>query len=136
MHFSRFKALLRLSDEAMELADRHSLEEGVLRYILRLNTEAQSEMVQQTIQFSLSVKQVMEICEQGRDDGDAEPVDKPTAPDMRLLKVMRSIEKQTPSVVAQTLVREEKSVHLARARVQNMIEFLMQTNQLLEQEAK
>ncbi|MEO8612904.1 MAG: ParB N-terminal domain-containing protein, partial [Chloroflexota bacterium] len=31
VHFSAIKALLRLSDEALELADRHSVEEGKLR---------------------------------------------------------------------------------------------------------
>src|SRR4030095_9563901 len=32
--FSRLKALLHLSDEAMELADRHDIDEKKLRYIL------------------------------------------------------------------------------------------------------
>ena len=35
--FSRYKALLHLCDEASELADRHNLEESVLRYALRLS---------------------------------------------------------------------------------------------------
>ncbi|MCA9888053.1 MAG: hypothetical protein KC546_06765, partial [Anaerolineae bacterium] len=34
MHFSRIKALLGLSDEAMELADLHQIEERKLRYVL------------------------------------------------------------------------------------------------------
>jgi len=136
MHFSRLKALLKLSDEAMELADRHSLEEGVLRHILPLSAEAQAEMVQQVIQHNLSAKHVKEICEQGAAEDSFDHDEKPTAPDMRLIKAMRSIEKQTPNSLVQALLREEKSVHLARARVQNMMGFLMQINQLLEEEAK
>lgn len=136
MHFSRYKALLRLSDEALELADRHGLQEGVLRYILHLPTESQAEMVQQVIQFKLSAKQVKDICEQGEAAGDGDNDEKPTPPDMRLIKAMRSIEKQTPVGLAQALVREEKSIHLAKARVQSMIAFLAQINRVLEEESK
>ena len=136
MHFSHFKALLKLSDEAFELADRHGLQEGVIRHVLRLPAEAQFEMVQQIIQFNLSAKQVKEICDQGNTEGDTEPDEKPAAQDMRLIKVMRSIEKQTPNSLVQTLLREEKTVHLARARVQNMMEFLKQLNQLLEEDGR
>ena len=136
MHFSRYKALLKLSDEALELADRHGLQEGVVRHILQLPAEAQSEMVQQVIQFNLSAKQVKQICEQGETQDKTDQDEKPAAQDMRLIKVMRSIEKQTPNNLAQVLLREEKSVHLARARVQNMMEFLKQLNQLLEEGTK
>ncbi len=36
MHFSRYKALLALSDEAMELADRHNIDEKKLRYVVAM----------------------------------------------------------------------------------------------------
>src|SRR5260221_2438039 len=36
VHFSRFKALLSLSDEAIELSDRHNLTEGQLRNVIAL----------------------------------------------------------------------------------------------------
>lgn len=52
--FNQFKDLLRLSDEAIELADRHTLDEYTLRPMLQLPLEAQSEMVQHIIQFRLS----------------------------------------------------------------------------------
>ncbi len=45
MHFSRYKALLRLSDEALELADRHNLDEGQLRYVLTIPEDSHTEMV-------------------------------------------------------------------------------------------
>ena len=135
MHFSRYKSLLKLSDEALELADRYILEEGVLRYVLRLPTEAHSEMIQQIVQFNLSVKQVKEICEQGDTDTNDDDY-KPNPSDMRLIKVMRSIDTQTPHELAQVLLREEKTVHLARARIQNMMEFLGRITQLLDQEGR
>jgi hypothetical protein len=44
MHFSQFKSLLYLSDEAMELADRYAIEEGKLRHWSRYprNTTSKS----------------------------------------------------------------------------------------------
>jgi hypothetical protein len=63
MHFSHYKALLKLSDEALELADRHNLDEKKLRYVLALSQEYHAEIVRQIIDFSLSSKQVQELCE-------------------------------------------------------------------------
>ncbi len=134
MHLSRYKSLLQLSDEALEIADRHNLEEGLLRYVIQLPSESQSEMVQQIVQFNLTGKQVKEIVEHN-DRSDAEEADdKPSASDTRLVKVMRNIERQTPQAFVQTLVREEKSTHLARARLQNMMAFLKHVTQLLPEE--
>ena len=131
MHFSRYKALLQLSDEALETADRHDLEEGVLRHVIQLPSEAQSEMLQQIVQFKLTGKQVKEIIEH---NSTSELDDKPDAIDARLVKVMRAVERKTPEVFVQTLMREEKSTHLARARLQNMMAFLKQVGQLLPEE--
>ena len=52
--FSQYKELLRLSDEAMELADRHQLDERVLRHVITLPPADQAEMVQQIIQLNLT----------------------------------------------------------------------------------
>ena len=133
MHFSRYKALLQLSDEALEIADRYNLEEGVLRHVIQLPSEAQSEMVQQIVQYGLTGKQVKDIVEH-TGNSDTSDDEKPTASDSRLVKVMRNIERQTPESFVQTLVREEKSAHLARARLQNMMAFLKQVTQLLPEE--
>ena len=37
-HFSHIKALLQLSDEALELADRHGIDEKKLRYVVTAAT--------------------------------------------------------------------------------------------------
>jgi len=39
MHLSRYKALLKLSDEGVELADRHNIEERRLRYVVSLQPD-------------------------------------------------------------------------------------------------
>ena len=61
--FSYIKGLLRLSDEALELADRHAIEEGRLRYVTNVAPEYHAEIVRQIIDFNLSAKQVKELCE-------------------------------------------------------------------------
>lgn len=43
--FSRIKALLRLSDEALELADRYGIEEYRLRYLIAISPEYHGEIV-------------------------------------------------------------------------------------------
>ena len=131
MHFSHFKNLLHLSDEALELADRHGLEEGVLRHVLQLPSESQSEMVQQIITFSLSGRQVREIVEQHQIGDTENDTEKPSPHAMRLIKLMRTVDEETPNALVQTLLREERNVHLARARIETMIAFLQEANHLL-----
>ena len=65
MRFGQFKALLSLSDEAIELADRHNIDEGILRHVLTLQQVDQVEMLQHVIHHNLTVKQAQQICEQG-----------------------------------------------------------------------
>lgn len=62
---NQYKRLLLLSDEAWELADRHNLDEAVLRYVVDLPHEDHSEMIQQIIQLGLARHQVKAIVEQG-----------------------------------------------------------------------
>ena len=52
----------------MELADRHNLDEWVLRPVTALAPEDQIEMVQQIVQFGLSGKQVEKILSQEEGD--------------------------------------------------------------------
>src|SRR5512145_1757276 len=52
-HLYHYKVLLRLSDEALELADRHNIEQYKLRYVLTLEVEHHAEIVRQIIDFNL-----------------------------------------------------------------------------------
>ena len=61
--FSRYKTLLKLSDEALELADRYDIDEKKLRYITSLSAEYHLEIVRQIVDLNLTSKQVREICE-------------------------------------------------------------------------
>jgi hypothetical protein len=61
--YSLIKSLLNLSDEAMELADRHGIEEKRLRNVVALPQDLHAEIIRQIIGFNLTSKQVKELCE-------------------------------------------------------------------------
>lgn len=122
--FSRFKALLGLSDEGIELADRHNLDEFQLRHILKLPLDSQAEMIQQVVQFNLSGRQVQQIC--------ANETDEPPVADtilskphiQRFLTSMKKIsDKDAEDFITEILSVEESEI-LACARIDNTIDFL------------
>ncbi len=118
MHFSRYKALLRLADEALELADRHNLEEGQLRYVLGLPEESHAEMVRQIIDFGLTGQQVRQLCAQSTGD---EPGKQPAPRQaLQLAKLMRSASLPAPQDLARILLEQERDVQIVQARLQSM----------------
>lgn len=132
--FSHLKILLRLSDDALELADRHNIEEGKLRYILNVAPEYHTEIVRQIIDFKLSVKQVKDICE---GDGLHDP--KETADDispsaMKVARVTQTISATTPQELARALLRQEGDIAIARARLQAMRKLISETERYLVEE--
>lgn len=52
--FRQFKALLQLTDEAIEIADRYGIQESLLRSMLQLAPEDQVEVIRQIVQFGLT----------------------------------------------------------------------------------
>ena len=120
--FSRYKLLLRLSVEALELADHHQLDEGLLRPLIGLPVEYHADVVQQIIQHGLTVRQVMALC-----NGDAveavetDPIPKHTR---QLVRILRAAQSPEPSQLAQLLLEHEKDPHLARARLQSFRQLL------------
>lgn len=132
--FSHLKILLRLSDEALELADRYNLEEGKLRYVLNVASEYHAEIVRQIIDFNLSVKQVKEICE-----GDALLETQNSADDIspsavKVARVAQSINATTPQELARALMRQEGDIAIARARLQAMRKLISETERYLTEE--
>ena len=134
MHFSRYKALLNLSDEALELADRHNIDEFRLRPILTLSLEHHIEMVRQIVDLGLTGRQIREICEQGFDVVNEARGNATTSREMlRLAKFIKSFNHEKPDDLARALIDEEKDIQLARARINRMVRYLEQTDQLLSQ---
>lgn len=123
--FSRYKALLSLSDEALELADRHSIDEYRLRYVIGVSSDYHSEIVRQIIDFNLTSKQVKELCE--GDGLEAETTDelvKLPASAVKLAKVAQAINVTSPQDLAQALIRQEGDIAIARARLQALRKLL------------
>jgi hypothetical protein len=122
MHFSRYKALLKLSDDAIELADRYKLDEKKLRYVVALSPEYHTELVRQIIDLNLTSKQVMEICEGTFDDTDENAEDEITVSQaaLRIARATRNSGDMSGEDLARALMRQEGDTNLARARIQIM----------------
>jgi hypothetical protein len=133
MQFSRYKTLLNLTDEALELADRHNLDEFRLRPILDLSPDAQAEMIRQIVQFGLSGRQIKEICEQELANNEmSEAEEKPSPQALRFVKLLKSVERESPDNFARVLLHQEQNIHMARARLQTMMTFLEDVQRNLE----
>ncbi len=91
--FSRYKSLLGLSDESLELADRHNLDEFQLRHVLKIPHDSQFEMIQQIVKFNLSGRQVQQICSNEHNSSPAK-TEPPKPHIQRFLKSMKKMSRQ------------------------------------------
>jgi hypothetical protein len=135
MHFSRYKSLLKLSDEALELADRYNIEEGKLRHVITLSTQYHAELLRQIIDLNLTSKQVKEICEasgvdtEGSDDEDSTKSLSRTA--LQLAKLARGTTSTSAQDVARALLGQENNPDLARAYIHSLKRLLDEAEQHL-----
>lgn len=127
----QFKSLLRLSDEALELADRHDIDEKKLRYVVALPAELHDEIVRQIIDMNLTSKQVKEICEGGTDDRQADDSEQIPSQALRLARIAQISIKTTPEDLARALLKQEGDSSLARARLQAMRKLLSDAERYL-----
>ncbi|MBI5961801.1 MAG: hypothetical protein HY866_23895 [Chloroflexi bacterium] len=132
MRFSQIKSLLRLSDEALELADRHNLDERKLRPVLLLDPGVHAEIIRQIIDFKLTSKQVQELCEADETDQQEseEPNDIPTSA-LRIAKVAQAATAPSPHDVARALIKRTGDVDLARVRLRAIQKLLADAEQYL-----
>ncbi len=118
-YFSELKALLRLSDEALELSDRHGVEQYKLRYVLPLPVEYHAEIVRQIVDLGLSSKQVKELCEGGEmEENDNSMLDKPPAAAMKVARMTQTVASLSPADIAKALITQEGDAEIAYARLQ------------------
>ena len=92
--FHQYKSLLRLSDAATELADRHDVDEKKLRYVVGLPAEFHDEIVRQIIDMNLTSKQVKEMYEGGADDDKTDDNEQLPSHALRLARIAQ-IENET-----------------------------------------
>jgi hypothetical protein len=132
-HFSAIKALLRLSDEASELADRHNIEEFKLRYVVALPAEYHAEIVRQIIDFNLTSKQVKELCEGSGLETDEDTVlDKLPAAAVKMARVTQVINALSAQDVARALIQQEGDAAIAQARLQALQKLLAEAQRYLK----
>jgi hypothetical protein len=129
---SRYKALLHLSDEAIELADRHGLDEGRLRFVLKLAEEDQAEMIRQIVQLNLNVKQIQAICEQPTQP-DSHESDLPKEA-LRLAGLAKSAAHLSGQGFAEALFQQESDWNLALARVQILKRVVLEAETFITQQ--
>ncbi len=134
-YLSYIKNLLKLSDEALELADRHNIEEYKLRYVVTISPEYHSEIVRQIIDFNLTSKQVKELCE-GDDlfTNTSDPIEKLPAQAVRVARVTQSISSTAPQDIARALMQQEGDIAIARARLQALQKLLAEADRYLNNE--
>lgn len=134
-YLSYIKNLLKLSDEALELADRHNIEEYKLRYVVAISPEYHSEIVRQIIDFNLTSKQVKELCE-GDDlfTNTSDPIEKLPAQAVRVARVTQSISSTAPQDIARALMQQEGDIAIARARIQALQKLLAEADRYLKDE--
>jgi hypothetical protein len=128
---SHFKALLGLSDEAVELADQHSIDEKSLRYVLKLPIEMHAEALRQIVEHSLDANQVKRMIE----ESDKAVPSQETAPDRNAIQFARLIQaKDVPSIegVAQILLEKDVDVVIVRRKIQRLREVLVELEHHLE----
>ena len=120
--FSQYKALLNLSDDAMELADRFDLDEYRLRPVLSLPSEHHFEVVQQIIDFNLNSKQVRELCEQSDEDGGSDNEPKLPRQSVQFAKTVLTGDHRHIQEILMALLAEEDDRRVIRLRWQDFVE--------------
>ncbi len=133
-HFSTIKALLSLSDEALEIADRHNIEVGKLRHVITLAPEFHMEVVQQIVDFNLTSKQVRDLCQADSvETSEDNPLEKLSASAIKIARVAQSINTTSAQDLAQALIAQEGNRTVALARLQAFRQLIGEAVQLLEE---
>jgi hypothetical protein len=131
---AQYKGLLHLNDEAMELADRHGIDERKLRHVITLPQEFHAEVVRQIIDLDLTAKQVKELCEGDLHETSDDEQDKIPAPAIKIAKAAQTTTTAFPQDIARALVKQEGDISLARARLQAMRKLLADVERFLVDE--
>lgn len=128
----QYKSLLHLSDEALELADRHQIEEYRLRPVVSVATEYHAEIVRQIVDFNLSAKQVQELCvTDGLDTGDADDSEKLPPSAVKMARAVQATSSTSPQDLARALLQQEGDAVIARARLEALRKFLSEVERYL-----
>lgn len=132
----RYKALLQLSGEAFELADRTNLDEGKLRYVIRLPMEEHHEMLRHIIEFGLTVKQIKEICELEQSDSVSTEDTVIPKQALQLARLMRTSSDANASDLVDALLQKEKQPEIVLARIRGLKQLIEEAEEYILQGIK
>jgi len=130
-YFSYYKSLLRLSDEALELADRHQIDAKKLRYVVSVDEEAHVELIRQIVDFDLTSKQVRQLI-----DSNSLPKDENSPPNLsnhslRFAKTAQNLSKLSSNEIVEAFLWYENDPNLVIARIRSMRNLLDEAEKLL-----
>jgi len=120
VYFSYIKNLLKLSDEALEFADRHNIEERRLRPLTDVDPDFHYELVRQIIDFNLTARQIEQLIAAGEETekpADASDIE-PEA--YRLAKIVKNRGRADAAAIARALIKQEGNSELALAQARLM----------------
>ena len=131
------KSLLKLCDEAIEIADRNNVEMFKLRYVVQLeDSDDQIELLTQIIQHDLSAKQVKAIIENGWSaptnlDEESEQLPKSV---MQIAKLaLKPDDRFDAGTLARALVGMERDKGVAKARLKALRDMLEEAELHIEE---
>jgi len=90
-------------------------------------------MVRQIIELNLSGRQIKEICTQELTETTSSDKESLPRHTKRFIRLMKAANMGTAQELAQVLLAEEKDIHLARARLRSLLEFLNEAEQYLSE---
>lgn len=134
---AHYKSLLKLGNEAIEIADRHNLEEGKLRYVINLTSESdQIELLQQIVEHNLTIKQIRDLVEKGvhvyTNSDDDEMFDRLPKSATQIAKLaLKPTEDLDAGKVAQAFMGMERDKGVAVARLRALKQLLEDAEQLI-----
>lgn len=132
----QYKSLLNLCDEAVEMADRHNLDDVRLRCIIQLNADEQVEIMRQIISLGLNAKQIKDIIEKGQinltNSEDDHKYRLPKAA-MQIAKLaLKPDAEMDANLLAQAFVGLERDRNVAKARLRALRELLEEAEMYIE----
>jgi hypothetical protein len=119
-----FKSLLQLSDEAMELADRESIDEYKLRPILSLHPDYHYEIVRQIVDFDLTGKQIRELCHGAFDEDISEAEPRLPRYAIRAAQIVLNPKVGEIEEIVSALMAEETDIEVIKLRWRNYVQMV------------
>ena len=117
----QYKSLLKLSDEAIEVADRHSIDEGKLRHVVRLPQEFHLEVVRQIVDFNLNAKQVKALCEQSDEKEEEVSSQEPPRYAKKFAQIIMNPDERTIADFLKALEQTESNPEVLKIKIERFI---------------